>query len=153
SNGMLCSSKELGVAENADGIWILPTDAPVGQPWDALVTIKITPNRPDALCLVGIARDVAARLGLELRMPEITLNEGTTRTESRIRVDVEAKRECPRYTARLVEGVTIAPSPRWLQVFLESAGLRPLNNIVDITNFVMLELGHPLHGFDLANVQ
>lgn len=149
SQGMLCSAKELGVAEDADGIWLLPEDTPVGEPFDALVTIKITPNRPDALSLVGIARDLAARTGGELLYPDTTVPESANRAESRAKVTLEAKVDCPRYTARVIEDVKIGPSPRWLQHVLEAAGKRPINNIVDITNFVMLELGHPLHAFDM----
>lgn len=153
SQGMLCSARELGVAEDADGIWILPSDAPVGEPWDALVTIKITPNRPDALSLVGVARDLAAKTGGKLRLPTFTVPEAAEKAETRARVTIEAKKDCPRYTARVVTGVKIGPSPRWLQVLLESAGLRPISNVVDVTNYVMLELGQPLHAFDLDRLE
>jgi phenylalanyl-tRNA synthetase beta chain len=147
--GMLCSAKELGVAEDASGIWILPEDAPIGEPWDALLTIKVTANRPDALSYVGLARDIAAKLGKTVRMPDTAHTESSERAEAIARVSVPARSQCPRYTARVIDGVTIGPSPRWLQIALESSGLRPLNNVVDVTNWVMLELGHPLHGFDL----
>lgn len=150
--GMLCSAKELGVAEDAAGIWILPADTPVGEPYDALVTIKITANRPDALSLIGIARDLAARTKGELRLPDVSHPEGASRAESRARVTIEARADCPRYAARVIEGVTVGPSPAWLRHALEAAGKRPINNIVDVTNFVMLETGHPLHAFDLDKV-
>ncbi len=148
-DGMLCSAKELGVAEDAAGIWILPEDAPVAEPWDAIVEINITPNRPDALSLVGVARDVAAKVGGKFRQPQIQLTETGERTETAARVTVEAKEGCPRYAARVIKGITVGPSPQWMQAALESAGMRPINNIVDITNYVMLELGQPLHAFDL----
>jgi len=154
--GMLCSAAELGVAEDADGIWILPDDAPVGEPWDALIEISITPNRPDALSIMGVARDLAAKIPFlvkgaraTLKGPDLAVEEGDDRTETLARVTVTAKDDCPRYTARVVTDVKIGPSPRWMQVVLESAGLRPINNVVDISNFVLLELGHPLHSFDL----
>ncbi len=154
--GMLCSPKELGVSDDALGIWILPDDAPVGEPWDAIVEIAITPNRPDALSMIGIARDLAAKIPAmvegaktSLRMPVLSVPESEVRTESVARVTVENKTDCPRYTARVVKDVEIKPSPPWMQTVLQSAGLRPINNIVDITNYVLLEMGHPLHAFDL----
>lgn len=156
--GMLCSTKELGIADDADGIWILPPGTPVAEPYDAAVEISITPNRPDALSIVGVARDLAARLSVttgrkvSLQPPPLTMNESGDRVDSIARVTVEARRACPRYTARVVKGVKVGPSPRWMQVVLETAGLRPINNIVDITNYVLLELGHPLHAFDLDRV-
>lgn len=156
--GMLCSAKELGIAEDADGIWLLPPEAPVGEPWDAVIEINVTPNRPDALSVVGVARDLAAKLTAtkageaKLRQPDFHVDEENDRTEASTKVTVLAKEDCPRYTARIVRDVTVGPSPRWMQVILESCGLRPVNNIVDITNFVMLELGHPLHAFDLEHL-
>lgn len=152
--GMLCSAKELGVAEDAAGIWILPADAPVAEPWDALVEISITPNRPDALSILGVARDLAARLTAKgqkasLSYPDVAVTESADKAEGAARVVVTAKEDCPRYTARVVKGLKVAPSPRWMQIVLESAGLRPINNLVDVTNYVLLELGHPLHAFDL----
>ncbi|MEO8376800.1 MAG: phenylalanine--tRNA ligase subunit beta, partial [Candidatus Sumerlaeota bacterium] len=154
--GMLCSARELGVAEDAEGIWLLPEDVEVGVPYDALVEIGITPNRPDALSVVGVARDLVAKISTmkgfkaTLKMPDLGVNESATeKVESAARVTVTAKEDCPRYTARVIKGVKVGPSPLWMQVALQSAGMRPINNIVDVTNFVMLELGHPLHAFDL----
>lgn len=154
--GMLCSPKEIGLSDDAAGIWILPEDAPVGEPWDALIDISITPNRPDALSIIGVARDLAAKIpamyGVErptVKVPDLQMQESDEKVESLARVTVEAKRDCPRYTARVVKDVKIGPSPLWMQIVLQSAGLRPINNIVDITNFVLLEMGHPLHAFDL----
>lgn len=153
--GMLCSPREIGVSDEASGIWILPPDTPVGQPYDALIEISITPNRPDALSIVGVARDLAARLGVAtgrrhtVTLPDLSVTEGTDRTDAAARVTVEARAACPRYAARVIRNVRIGPSPRWMQIVLEAAGLRPINNVVDVTNYVLLELGHPLHAFDL----
>ncbi|CAN5479559.1 phenylalanine--tRNA ligase subunit beta [soil metagenome] len=154
--GMLCSAKELGVAEDADGIWLLPDGAKVGEPFDALVEIAITPNRPDALSIVGVARDLAAKIGsmksgakATVKMPDLNVVEASELAASAAKITVQAREECPRYTARVIRNVQVGPSPLWMQRVLESAGLRPINNLVDITNFVLLELGHPLHAFDL----
>lgn len=153
--GMLCSAKELGVAEDADGIWLLPKDTIVAEPYDALIEIAITPNRPDALSIIGVARDLAAKIAAmsgkrpNVMVPAPEIREAHDRADAAAKLTLRAKADCPRYAARVIRGVTIGPSPRWLQIVLESAGLRPINNIVDITNFVMLELGHPLHAFDL----
>jgi phenylalanyl-tRNA synthetase beta chain len=156
--GMLCSQKELGVAEDAAGIWILPEDTPVAEPYDAIIDISITPNRPDALSIIGIARDLAAKIAARtgkrpgLAVPDLKVPEVAEKVDSVARISVPAKEDCPRYTARVIADVKIGPSPRWMQVALESAGLRPINNLVDITNFVMLEFGHPLHAFDLEKI-
>lgn len=152
SAGMMCSAKELGVGADSDGIWIQPEDLPVGEAFDALVTIKVTPNRPDALSLTGLARDVAARTAGKVVVREVTFKEADERAENAVRITVDAREDCPRYAARVVGGVKVGPSPLWLQRRLESAGLRPINNVVDVTNYVMLELGHPLHAFDMGKV-
>ncbi len=154
--GMLCSPKELGLTDDADGIWLLEDEAKPGEPYDAIVELSITPNRPDVLSIVGIARDLCAKIvamgaghKASIQLPDLHVPESDEKTESVARVTVEAKEDCPRYTARVVRGITVGPSPRWMQVVLEAAGMRPINNIVDITNYVLLELGHPLHAFDL----
>jgi phenylalanyl-tRNA synthetase beta chain len=156
--GMLASPKEIGVTEDADGIWILTNEYKVGEPVDAIIEISITPNRPDALSVVGVARDLVAKINAlkdgkhkaALEMPNLHVEESTPeKAESAVRVSLQAKEDCGRYTARVVRGVKVAPSPRWMQIALEAAGLRPINNLVDITNYVLLELGHPLHAFDL----
>jgi phenylalanyl-tRNA synthetase beta chain len=152
SMGMMCSAKELEAAADADGIWIQPEDSPVGEPFDALVTIKVTPNRPDALSLLGLARDLAAKTGGRVVQPEVKFPEVADKIDSVARVTVEAREDCPRYAARVIRNVKVGPSPLWMQRRLESAGLRPINNIVDITNYVLLEMGHPLHAFDLDRV-
>ncbi|MDX1971423.1 MAG: phenylalanine--tRNA ligase subunit beta [Candidatus Sumerlaeia bacterium] len=152
SQGMMCSAKELGLGDDHSGIWIQAEDAPVGQPFDSLIEIKITPNRPDALSLVGLARDLAVKVKGKLTLPEIKFAELAERVETQARVTVEAKADCPRYAARVIRNVKVKQSPLWLRRRLESAGLRPINNIVDITNYVLLEFGHPLHAFDLAKL-
>jgi phenylalanyl-tRNA synthetase beta chain len=155
SFGMLCSEKELGLAEESAGIMILPAGLTLGQAVfealglkDVLYEIGLTPNRADCLSVVGVAREVAAMHDTSLRLPEIKLTEGTTPIESRTSVVIEDPELCPRYSARLIEGVSIGPSPEWLARKLEAVGMRSINSAVDVTNFVMLELGQPLHAFD-----
>jgi phenylalanyl-tRNA synthetase beta chain len=152
SQGMMCSPSEIGISDDHDGIWILPEDSPVGEPFDALVDVKVTPNRPDALSLIGVARDLAAKTGGKLRMPEVKFTEADERAESVARIVLESREDCPRYAARVIKGVRVGPSPLWMRRRLEAAGLRPINNVVDVTNYVMLEMGHPLHAFDLARL-
>jgi len=149
SEGMLCSGAELGWNDDATGILILPESLPVGEPFDALLEITITPNRPDCLNMVGIARELSARFRRPLHLPVPRFNEITTPADSLARVSITAWEGCPRYTARIIRHIKVRPSPRWLVHFLESAGLRSINNVVDATNFVLLELGHPLHAFDM----
>ncbi len=153
SEGMVCSEKELGISDEHTGIIILPEDAPVGRPlaeyWgDIVYDIDLTPNLARALSVVGVAREVAALTGAELvlPMPE-ALMEGDP-IEGRIDIAIEDPDLCPRYSAALIEGISIGPSPLWMQRRLRAAGMRPINNIVDITNYVMLEWGQPLHAFD-----
>ena len=152
SQGMMCSAEELGLPKGEDGLLLLPADAPVGKkfseylgPGDTVYDIEVTPNRPDWLSVIGIAREISALTGNPLRLPEISLIETD---ESAVPVKVEAPELCPRYTARLIRGVKIGPSPAWLKQIFEKVGLRSINNIVDITNYVLLETGHPLHAFD-----
>lgn len=155
SQGMLCSQKELGLGEDASGIWLLPPETDIGVPLaealridDVILDVSITPNRGDCLSIVGIAREVAAICGSSLHYPEITLVENGPPIESLTSVTIDDQVGCPRYAARIVEGITIAPSPLWLCERLEAVGVRPINNIVDVTNYVMMELGQPLHAFD-----
>ena len=157
SHGMLCSPKELGLAEDANGLMILPPDAPVGQPFaeflgragrDVVFDLEVTPNRPDLNSVIGIAREIAASTGRPLRLPEIRLTESEPPAAQLVRVQLDAPDLCPRYTARVIRGVRIGPSPAWLRALLEKVGLRPINNVVDATNYVMLECGQPLHAFD-----
>lgn len=156
SCGMLCSEKELGLAEESAGIIVLPTNsAPLGTPVftalgrkDTIFEIGLTPNRSDCLSVIGIARDLAAKLGLKLKYPHSTLVEGSETADSVIGVTVENPEFCPRYAARYVSGCTIAPSPEWLAKRLNAVGIRSINNVVDVTNLIMMESGQPLHAFD-----
>ncbi|HEX8909543.1 MAG TPA: phenylalanine--tRNA ligase subunit beta [Anaeromyxobacteraceae bacterium] len=159
SSGMLCSAKELGLDADASGLLILPRDVAPGTPIaralgldDVLLEVNVTPNRPDALSHVGIAREVAAFLGREVKLPPSRVEEGGGPASDAVRVRIEAPEKCHRYAARVVEGVKIGPSPAWLARRLEAAGVRSISNVVDVTNFVLLELGHPLHAFDLDRV-
>ncbi len=155
SMGMLCSETELGLAEEADGIIILPEGLEPGVPvFDALglkdvrYELGLTPNRPDCLSVVGVAREVSAMAGKPLALPTPHITEEGPDINTLTSVTVEEADLCPRYAARLIQGVKIGPSPPWMVQRLESVGMRSINNVVDVTNFVLLELGHPLHAFD-----
>jgi phenylalanyl-tRNA synthetase beta chain len=155
SFGMLCSEKELGLAEESSGIMILPPDLELGQPLfqalglkDTLFEIGLTPNRADCLSAIGIAREIAAKLGATVTTPPVAIEEGDDPVENRIGVTVEDGELCPRYAARHISGCRIAPSPEWLVKRLNAVGIRSINNVVDVTNLVMMELGQPLHAFD-----
>ena len=156
SPGMLCSAVELGVGPDADGILVLDRGTP-GQPVhevldiDAVMDIEVTPNRPDCLCHVGIARELAAALGESLREPSSEVPEAlvsVTPIEGRATVTVEDPVGCPRFMVRVIEDVVVGESPDWLQRRLRAIGLRPINNVVDVTNYVAAELAQPLHAFD-----
>lgn len=155
SQGMMCSAKELGIAEDTEGLLILPVETPVGSKLsealggaDTVFDIEVTPNRPDWLSVIGIAREVSALTGNPLKVPAALTTEGTESTEKLTSVKVEAPDLCPRYTARVIRGVKIGASPAWLKRTLEKVGMRSINNVVDVTNYVMLECGQPLHAFD-----
>lgn len=155
SEGMLCSEAELGVGDDADGIWLLPPDVRDGQPLrealgldDVVMHLEVYPNRPDCLSVIGVAREVAALTGNPLRLPEAPIAELAERADSVTSVRIEAEDLCARYQARVLRDVTVGPSPAWLQQRLRVAGMRSINNVVDITNFVMWEWGQPLHAFD-----
>ncbi len=155
SFGMLCSVKELGLGEDADGIMILPPDLPLGEPVfevlglkDVMYEIGLTPNRADCLSVVGVAREVSAMTGKPLCLPKPDLREAGENAANKTSVMIEDADLCPRYAARLIEGVTIGPSPDWMVRRLEAVGMRSINNVVDVTNLVMMELGQPLHAFD-----
>jgi phenylalanyl-tRNA synthetase beta chain len=153
SEGMVCSEKELGISESHEGILVLPPEAPIGVPLgaylgDVILDLDVTPNRPDCLSVIGIAREIAALTGEPLRLPEIHYEETEKSVDSFASVDIVDPDLCPRYCASLVTGIKIAPSPGWLQQRLNSCGMRPINNVVDVTNYVMLEYGQPLHAFD-----
>ncbi len=156
SSGMICSAKELGLGHDGDGIMVLTTDATPGTPLatalqrnDIVYEIGITPNRPDCLSHLGVAREVAIQTGGTVRMPKATPKESGEPASKLASIEVRDADLCPRYCGRVLSNVSIAPSPEWLQRRLELAGVRPINAIVDATNYVMLELGHPLHAFDL----
>ncbi len=158
--GMLCAADELGVGEDHEGILILPPGTPVGVDAgpilgldDQILELDLTPNRGDCLSIRGVAREVAAILNLPLKMPEPVFPESATNAAELVRVDIEDPGLCGRYVARLIEDVRVGPSPLWLQRRLFAAGMRPINNIVDITNYVMLEWGQPQHAFDYNTVQ
>jgi phenylalanyl-tRNA synthetase beta chain len=160
SQGILCSERELGIGEEHEaGLLLFDGDATVGADLvqqlgldDHVLEIEITPNRPDCLSVLGVARELAALTGARLRRPKITLREGRARVTDVARVRVEAPDLCPRYTVRVIDDVRVAPSPLWMQSRLRAAGLRPISNVVDVTNYVLWELGHPLHAFDAARV-
>ncbi len=155
SCGMLCSVSELGLASRSEGILILPAELPLGQPVFDVLGLKdvrfelgLTPNRPDCLSVVGVAREVAGMTDGSLRLPTVVIAESATAAASKTSVTIEDDEFCPRYAARLIENVVIGPSPAWLVKRLETVGMRSINNVVDVTNFVMMELGQPLHAFD-----
>ncbi len=154
SEGMLCSEKELGLNDSHTGIIELPESCSTGQSLrqalnleDTLIEVDLTPNRPDCTSVIGIAREIAAFSGSILKPPKSNTSNPASGNTS-FSVEVQDTALCPRYAAQLLRGVKIGPSPAWLQRLLTAVGLRPINNIVDITNFVMLEYGQPLHAFD-----
>jgi phenylalanyl-tRNA synthetase beta chain len=158
SNGMLCSAIELGLGDESAGIMVLADDvAPVGTPLadalgiesDVVYDLAIEGNRPDANCVAGVARDAAARLRLPFTLPSVDVARSGPPVESLTSVVNEAPDLCPRFTATVVRSISIGPSPAWLQRRLTLAGMRPINNIVDASNYVMLELGQPTHAYDL----
>ncbi len=158
SNGMLCSARELGLSEDHNGIMILPPDAPVGKPLadlldgDTVIDWEVTPNRPDWLSHIGIAREIAAVSGNALRLPNAPITTCGGNINDLVSVTVEDRELCPRYIARVFRNVKVGPSPDWMVRHLEAVGLRSVNNVVDITNYVMLEYGNPLHAFDLTTL-
>ncbi len=155
SEGMVCSEKELGMSEEHEGILVLPDDAPVGAPLrdylgDDVIEFEITPNLVHAFSVVGIARELAAIIDTAVR-PVATADLSTIARDD-TRVIIEDPDLCARYTLAIIENVTVGPSPDWMQRRLTLAGMRPVNNIVDITNYIMLEIGQPMHGFDADHI-
>lgn len=155
SDGMLCSEQELEIGDDASGIMQLPRDLEPGTQLeealsirDTVLDISVTPNRSDCLSMIGVAREVAALTGKKVRLPRVQVKESTEDISSLSSVTIIDDELCPRYTARLIKNVKIADSPVWMKTRLEAAGLRSINNVVDVTNFVMLETGQPLHAFD-----
>lgn len=160
SRGMLCSASELGMDNGVHGLWILPEDASIGMPImemidsDTIIEVEITPNRPDLLSHWGMARELGAITGCKLFTdPAHAIAETAQTTSANDFIRLDAPELCPLFTAVKIEGVTVAPSPEWLCKKLTAIGLRPINNIVDITNYVLHELGHPLHAFDANKIQ
>lgn len=160
SDGMLCSEAELGLAESSSGIFVLPEGIGPGRDLgealaldDVVLDVEVTPNRPDCLCVVGIAREIAAAKGRRLRLPDCSVPEEGPKALEIASVEIRAPDLCFRYVARVLVDLRVGPSPFWLRRWLSLAGLRPINNIVDATNFVMWELGQPLHAFDLDRLE
>ena len=162
SEGMLCSERELGLSQDHAGILALGTDAPLGGEVaaylhldDVVLDVEITPNRGDCLSILGLAREVAALFGGRLRAPRLRAAHSAGSSDSAqfsISVAIDAPDLCPRYAALAMTGIKIGPSPAWLKRRLELCGMRALNNVVDATNYVMLELGQPLHAFDYGKI-
>jgi phenylalanyl-tRNA synthetase beta chain len=162
SHGMMCSPQELGLGDLVEGLLILREDAKVGQPFaeylgrtgsDVVYDLEITPNRPDLNSVIGIAREISAVTGNPLKLPQVSLKETGDPAGKLVAVRIEDPELCPRYTARVIRGVKIAPSPDWLKTSLEKVGVRSISNVVDVTNYVMLETGQPLHAFDYHLLQ
>lgn len=155
SEGMLCAENEIGLGEESDGIMILPSTSKLGarlidelELSDVIFEINVTPNRPDCLSVVGIAREIAAILGTGLNYPDFSVTESDEDINKLAGVELLDSQKCPRYSCRVIRNVGIGPSPAWLRTRLESSGIRSINNVVDVTNYVLLELGQPLHAFD-----
>lgn len=155
SCGMLCSEKELGLSEESSGIMVLPPEFNLGVPIfealglkDTILEIGLTPNRADCLSIIGVAREIAAKLGVPVKYPGHAVEEKGADIATTAEVIVEDPHICPRYAARYISGCKIGPSPGWLVNRLKAVGLRPINNVVDVTNYVLMEYGHPLHAFD-----
>ncbi|MCB0403695.1 MAG: phenylalanine--tRNA ligase subunit beta [Bdellovibrionales bacterium] len=161
SSGMLCSGRELEISEDSDGILKLPKHSTIGQPLarllgsdDVLLEFDLTANRGDCLSVMGLAREICPILKTRLREPKPPrFKNSNHRTSSIVKVEVEDKDMCPRYVARVIDTLKVTESPDWIKQRLKTVGIRPINNIVDITNFVMLEYGQPLHAFDLRRIE
>jgi phenylalanyl-tRNA synthetase beta chain len=156
SSAMICSERELGLTEDHSGILVLDPSAPIGADFksfagydDYVLTFEITPNRGDAWSVVGIARDLATLAGTQLNLPTPSVKESGEKASNQISVNIDDQSACPRYSARIIRNVRIGESPTWLKRRLEASGVRPISNVVDVTNYVMLERGQPLHAFDL----
>lgn len=161
SLGMLASESELGLKKESEGILILPADAPVGKPFadyfgldDVGFEINVTPNRADCLSHLGLARELSCLLNRPLKKPEAApRTSAKVSTKKTVQLEVKDTKNCPRYSGRLIEGVKVGPSPDWLRQRLESVGLNSINNVVDVTNFIMMDLGQPLHAFDAGLIK
>lgn len=160
SEGMICAEDELGISDDHTGIMVLRENAKVGQPFaeyagsdDFMIEIGITPNRGDLFSQIGIAREIASLYDKKVVLPEIKINESKERSDEYAKITIESKNYCRRFTGRVVKNVQIKESPDWLKKSLLAIGLRPINNIVDITNYVMMETGQPLHAFDYDKIR
>lgn len=158
SFGMLCSEKELGLSEDHSGIFILPDDVTVGvalgsilEIQDHVLDVNVPPNRGDLQSILGMAREAAAIYGLDLTLPSFSLVE-TEDLDGLIDLIVHDTQACPRYVLRLIEDISIVPAPFWMRSRITKCGMRPINSVVDVTNYVMLELGQPLHAFDYERI-
>lgn len=160
SAGMICSQQELGLSEDSEGIWVLPKELEKGAPLaetldldDVILDVSVYANRPDCMSVLGIAREVAALTGGHVKMPAIDYTEKEETIDEHTSITVKNTELCPRYTAALLDDISLDASPLWMQLRLRSAGMRPINNVVDITNYVMLETGQPLHAFDFDRLE
>jgi len=166
SHGMICSARELGLnekllpKEEQDGILVLPEEAEIGRSVtellaidDEVLELDLTPNRSDCLSMIGVAYEIAAVLGRGVKLPEAPVASSSFRASDQLNVSIEAADLCPHYTARVIRGVKVGPSPLWMRNRLTAAGIRTINNVVDITNYVMLEYGQPLHAFDAGKLE
>lgn len=154
SKGMLCSEKELGLSENHTGIMVLPVDTEVGKPLNEILKLsatlqaEVTPNRGDLLSHLGLARELGAKYNKVINKEPISLSMDSQKISDQLNIEVKDTKNCPKYYARIIKGVTIKDSPDWLKARLVAVGLSPINNVVDITNYIMLDLGQPLHAFN-----
>ncbi|MEI6890539.1 MAG: phenylalanine--tRNA ligase subunit beta [Pontiella sp.] len=159
SMGMLCAKDELELGEDHSGLLVLDADLAPGTPFvkvwgepEIVIELEVTPNRPDCLSMIGVAREMAVLYDAELKLPTLEISETETDVNEEISVRMDDEEKCPRYTVRVLKDAKIGPSPEWMIQRLEAAGIRPINNVVDITNYVMLETGHPLHAFDKKTI-
>jgi len=155
SNGMICSERELGISDDHSGIMVLDEDAPIGEPFfkalgldDPIIKLDLTPNRPDLMSAFGVARDAACLAGKKLKRPEFELQEISENANDKIKIGIDDPDACPRYGVRMIMDMKIGESPWWIRRKLMLCGIRPISNIVDITNLILMETGHPLHAFD-----
>ncbi len=160
SNGMICSEAELETGEDSSGIWVLPEETKIGIPLaeylkldDIILEVSLTPNKADCNSHLGIARELSAVLGKPVSIPENQIRESEKSISENFEVIIEDKEKCPRYSARIIRGINVTESPAWLKQRLILVGLRPVNVVVDVTNYVLMEQGQPLHAFDLSKVE
>ena len=161
SEGMICAEDELGISDDHAGIMVLPSDTTPGIPLselissyqDSVIEIAITPNRPDATSHIGVARDLSAKWGTPLTVPTVTIPDQVANQGTNFTISIEDPQKCSRYVGVVMENIQVSPSPAWLKNRLEAIGLRSINNIVDVTNYVMYEWGQPLHAFDANNLK